>query len=230
MPQLWTHRFAPIFGLVALCAGTAAARAQVITNSPSLPVLNSPYIAAASIGCFPTAMVCVSGGSLTLTSLVSSTFGSGQDITADATYMGELTNLSNVPIGPIDLTGTISEDIVGRASDTDTGTWTTDLTALSLSGPALGHTLDLTLGAASSGTTSVIPLGEDKFQVSSFFDVFVDLSLEGTPLTADVGPIPVSLETVDEPAGLALFAVPLLALLAVRRQARRGAAPSPARG
>ena len=221
MPQLWTHRFAPIFGLVALCAGTAAARAQVITNSPSLPVLNSPYIAAASLGCFPAAMACVSGGSLTLTSVVSSTFdSSGQDITADATYMGELTDLSNAPIGPLDLSGTISEEIVGRGSDTDTGTWTTDLTALSLTGQALGHTLDLTLGGASSGTTSVIPLGENKFQVTSFLNVFVDLTLEGTGLTADVGPVQENLEPVDEPAGLALFAVPLLALIAVRLRAR----------
>jgi hypothetical protein len=227
MSPLRSRRFVPAIWLAALCAGATAARADVVTNSPSLPVLDSPYIASASIGCFPTAMVCVSAGSLTLTSLVSSTFtGTEQDITADATYMGELTNLSNSPIGPLDLTGTVTEEILGRMSDTDTGTWTTDLTALSLSGPALGQTLDVVLDSsnASAGTTSVTPIGEHTYDIGSFFDIYLDLSIPGTPLSTSVGPVQASLQPVNEPASLALLAAPLLALAATRR--RR--APSPA--
>ena len=63
----------------------ASARASVFSSTPTLPLLDVPYVPTVGAGCFPIADVCVASGELTLTAVVSSTFSaSGQDIVADA--------------------------------------------------------------------------------------------------------------------------------------------------
>ena len=126
---------------------------------PTLPLLNAPYTSAEGAGCFPVAGVCVTAGSLTLTSLVTSTFNLfGQDIVADALYSGQLTTLGGMLLGPVTLSGIVQQEVLGRTFSIEAGSWTTDLTALDLSGPVLGHTVTLGLdaGNTSSGTTSVV--------------------------------------------------------------------------
>jgi hypothetical protein len=208
-------------------AGMAPVKASVISSSPTLPLLDDPYISSIGAGCFAAANVCISAGTFTLTSVVSSSFAPlGQDILADATYMGTLTTLSDVPIGPVTLTGTLEQEVIGRTSATETGSWTTDIEAMSLTGPVLGHTLTLTLDPSetSSGTTSIVPDGE-AFNISSFFDVFVELSLDSTPpLQTTVGPITVDAVAVPEPVSLAMLAISLLSLAAMlgcQRRSRR---------
>jgi hypothetical protein len=203
--------------------GISPARADIITSSPSLPLLNVPYGSSVPAGCFTLAAVCVSSGALTLTSVVSSTFdGTGQEIVADVSYATVLTNLFGVAIGPVDLTGTMNESVVGRTTDADTGYWDTDETALSVSGTALGNTLSMTQDPdnASTGGTSATSDGDGTYLVNSFFDMFVDLSL-GTapPQTTQTGPIHFDV-TVPEPSTLALLAAPLLALAFIRRRRR----------
>jgi MYXO-CTERM domain-containing protein len=203
------------------CAG--AANASVIASSPTLPVLGVPYVAAVSAGCFPAVAKCIAPGSLTLTSVVSSTFnGAGQDIVANATYSGELTTLGGMPVGPVMLTGTLEEEVLGRTTSTALGSWTTDLLALSLSGPVLAGTLTLGLDPAHSsrGTSSITQVNSEdsgEFRISSFFDVFTELSLDNPPLSTTRGPIRVTL-TTPEPTGLALLLPALLGLVAVRRR------------
>jgi hypothetical protein len=204
-------------------AGPGTASASVISSSATLPVLGVPYTAAVGAGCFPAVAKCISSGSLTLTALVSSTFGGGsQDIEADATYSGELTTLLGVPVAPVMLTGTLDEQVLGRIGPDETGSWTTKLTALSLSGPVLGSTLTLGLDPAhaSTGTTSITPVGGNAgtFKIDSFFDIFVELTLDSPPLETTRGPILATLGA-PEPASLALLAPALLGLLAARRRA-----------
>src|SRR5947207_5581855 len=159
-------------------AGIGSARASVISSTPTLPLLGVPYVSSTGAGCFAAAGVCVSPGTFTLTAPVSSTFGpTGQDIVTGATYAGILTNLSLVPIGLVNLSGTVEQEVEGRTFATETGSWTTDLIALSLSGLVLGHTLTLTLDPAhpgeSTGLTSItdISIGQDKrFRIDSFYD------------------------------------------------------------
>jgi len=209
-------------GIITLLAGITSARASVISSTPTLPVLDVPYAASFGVGCFPLAGACVVPGTITLTSLVSSTFGpSGQDIVANASYIGTLTTLAGVPIGPVNLSGTLEEEVIGRTSPTELGIWSTKLLALSLSGPALGHTLMVTLDPAvlSTGFSSIVPdSGQaNRFRIDSFFDVFVELTLDGpTPLTAKRGPLHLSL--VPEPSTWLLLIGGVAGLGFVRRR------------
>lgn len=208
-----------------VCAGVA--NASVISSSPTLPVLGVPYTSASGAGCFPALNRCITAGSLTLTSVVSSGFNpAGQDIVANATYAGLLTTTSGVPVMPVTLTGTLEEEVFGRTTSTELGTWNTELLSLSLSGTLLGGTLTLGLDPmhSSDGTASIakIHIGNaEAFSISSFFDVFVELSLDGAlglpPLSTTRGPITFGLG-VPEPATMALMFPALLGLAAMRRR------------
>jgi hypothetical protein len=204
---------------VALIGGASTVSASVISTTPTLPVLNVPYAAATGVGCFPTAGVCVVPGTFTLTSLTWSSFDStGQDIKATASYVSTLTTLAGAPLGPVNLLGTLEEEILGRTSSTELGTWATKLLALSLSGPVLGHTLTLTLDPAhaSTGQSSIEALGggvggNDGFRIDSFFDVFVELTLDTTPpLATTRGPLHLSM--VPEPSTWLLLLTGFLGL------------------
>jgi hypothetical protein len=73
----------------------------------------------------------------------------------------------------------------------------------------------------SLGQTTIARFGS-KFQITSFFDIFVDINLDSVPpLTTGRGPLHVELVPMPEPAGLALIVLPLLGLAALRRYATR---------
>ena len=198
-------------------AGNASALAAVISSTPALPLLGVPYSSATGVGCFPAAGFCIEAGSLTLTALSSNHFNmSGEDLTMQASYTGTLTDTSDHPIGPVALTGSVEEEVLGRTFSTETGSWNTKLLSLALSGPLGAHTLTLGLGASdSTGTDSIDPIGDGSFRIDSFFDVFVDLTLDSLPpLHATRGPVLLTLPPtpLPAPAGLTLLAAPLLFL------------------
>ncbi len=215
-----------VSGLVA--AGTA--KADVISSTATLPVLGAPYVFSGGGSCFPLAGACAEPGTLTFTSVVPSppappAFNPmGQEIVANATLTGELTDLSFNPIAPLLLTGTVDMEILGRSFSTATGSWTSDLLGLDLEGPVLGHTLTLQLdsGSTSSGTTAIVSLPDTgEFLITSFFDVFVDLTLDTTTPLHTIREGQLQLVSVPEPASGALLGGTVLVVAAVRRRSRQ---------
>jgi hypothetical protein len=215
--------------VLAVCAGLAfagmsSAQASVFTaTSDALPLLGFPYTIPGGT-CFTTAGFCVAGGEFTLTSLVPSGFvqnPSDEDITTNAADTVEITNLSHVLVATVTLTGKIEQDVVDRADENDTGSWTVDLVSVALSGSLGGVPLTVTLdpGHTSSGTTSITPDGQS-FRVDSFFDVFAEVTYDLPTGTLTAFPSGTATVGAPEPATLALLAAPLLAMVGVRR--RRG--------
>jgi hypothetical protein len=138
-------------------AGHGSALAAVISGTPTLPLLGVPHSSTTGVGCFPTAGFCITAGSLTFTALSSNHFNMpGEDLTMQATYTGTVTDSSSHILGPLLLTGSVEEEVLGRTFSTETGSWNTKLLSLALSGPLQGHTLSLGLGASdSTGTDSI---------------------------------------------------------------------------
>ncbi|MGH7155688.1 MAG: hypothetical protein ACREF3_17315 [Acetobacteraceae bacterium] len=205
---------------ILLMAGLGSARADIISPSPTYPPATGVF-AGLGAGCFPTAGVCAGSGNLVITSVTSDVFGpGGQDFTADVVFNAPVTTLSGHSLGTLHMTGTLAVSLAGRVGPDDIGTWSTEIDSLDLGGTLLGVPLDVGLDTStpSGGTTSITPAGNE-FRIHSFFDVFVDLSLDSSPpLTARLGPLPVSLVPVAEPATLALLGLPLFGLIALHRR------------
>ncbi len=216
---------------------TGSAQASVIEPSPSFPPLPFSFASPTGAGCFDIAAVCVTPGTFTLTSAVSTFLPAVQDISANATFTGSLTPLppASGSLGTFTLSGTVDLSVLGRTSDAETGSWTTEITGLSLTGPLLGlGTLSATLDSLhpSNGTTTITPIGQtSEFQISSSFDVFMDVTLDRAtlpPLHATVGPIPVE-AAAPEPASWAMMLLGFGGLFFVGyRKAKNGRTGLPA--
>jgi len=198
--------------LLPLFMATAAAEADFVSSTPTLPVLGVPYTSTTGVGCFPAAGVCALPGTLTFNTIKlmpHSTTPAKMLLSGDVNFNALAGATATISNGA--LTGTVEQEVLGRTFDTETGTWTTELVSLSLSGPVLGHTLTLDLDPSqtSSGTTSIVPLSDGTFRISSFFDVFVELTLDTpTPLHASRGPIELTLSpvvAVPEPSTWAMM-------------------------
>lgn len=219
-----------------------SAQASVFTPTASLPLIGIPYVSPPpGAGCFTIASACVNPGPFILTDVVSYMYtGGNQEIVADVEYDATLTApMGTTIIGSVDLTGTVEMKVLGRASNTETGSFTVDITELSLSGPLSlsgspldGRTLMVGLDASetSSGTTTIVDEGA-AFKIDSFFDVFADITLDLPTTSPSISVGPIFLVAVPEPStwALALLGFAGLAFAAYRRPVRRssGAATRP---
>ena len=69
----------------------------------------------------------------------------------------------------------------------------------------------------STGSTSIVDLGDGNYEIDSFFDVFTELSVDGGPFEADTSG-PVRMELCPEPATLGVLAFGGLLMLVRRRK------------
>jgi hypothetical protein len=126
-------------------------------------------------------------------------------------------------LGSVALSGTVDFTVSGRTNNSELGTFATQLTALDLTGSGGGHSFELMLDPTktSTGQTTISPSGGD-FRVSSFFDVFVELSIDGGTPVPDVASRHITLESVPEPgtAGLAFLGLTVLISVSRRKAAR----------
>jgi hypothetical protein len=190
---IFRHTFGALLAALAFAAGTLAGSAQpiILRSSASLPLIDVPYQSTGvGAGCFTLAGACVTPGPFVQTSATPPMFSGGDQFnTATAAYDADLTPIGGTTIiGSVSLAGTLDEEVLGRTSDSQTGTFTVDITSIDLTGtlslpglPLDGYILKLALNPSdtSSGTTTIAADGA-MFQITSFFDVFVDVTLENT--------------------------------------------------
>ena len=83
---------------------------------------------------------------------------------------------------PIVLTGPVTTVVRGKGGAT-TGSWDTEIVSMSLSGDLGGISIEIreSPSAQSPGKTKVEDNGDGTFQIDSFFDIFVEISVDGGP-------------------------------------------------
>ena len=106
-----------------------------------------------------------------------------------------------------------------RAAIRELGTFTSSLTELDLSGMFNGHSIEVMLSpTTSSGPTTISAVGSN-FAVSSFFDVFAEISIDGGPFVR--GPSR-TFTLTPEPGTISLMALGLVGVAGseLRRRVR----------
>jgi len=229
MSSLYDGNCVRTFGGVVFltCLAAFAASASIIQNDATLPPENGGYVTPAQIhACFAAHNVCLDNGTHFGFIGASSTFdGAGQHEQFQSEFDGELFNGTNTTdMGPIKLFGPVGVTIFGRATPTQLGTFSTQMTLLHLTaGPVV---IQLDPGQTTTGMTTVADNGGGTFRITSFFDVFTELSTDGglTFEPATTGSSHVNLQPIPEPGTLGLTGLGALGLwLCFRKRSRRTA-------
>jgi hypothetical protein len=107
-------------------------------------------------------------------------------------------------------------------SASQTGTFQTEILSMSLSGDVGGVSLEIreSPSRAAPGQVRVLDIGSPLYQIDSFFDVFVELSVDGGPFQPQTNEAArIELLTLPEPGQLLMLltSLPYLRWLARRR-------------
>jgi hypothetical protein len=206
------------FGLccVELLCAAPGAFASVITNSPSLPPNTGSYQSGAvhaTYNYFGTPVVIENISHTPNAGAATQNFTASPGNEID-TFPSTVTGLVSVGLSPF-VPFTLSDpatsvEVFGRTSDTQLGSFNTKMLSLDLTGIVLGHSVEINLdpGNPTVGQTTISDQGGGMFQITSFFDVFTEISLDGGPFAPQIdGPTLVNLEPSPEPASMTLLAI-----------------------
>ncbi|MCH7752361.1 MAG: PEP-CTERM sorting domain-containing protein [Planctomycetes bacterium] len=125
-----------------------------------------------------------------------------------------------IPDQPFVLQGLVEVLSQGKAGNT-TGIFQTEIISMSLIGVVLGKTVEIreNRDQPSLGQTTITPFGGD-FVIDSFFDIFVELSIDGGPFIPQTGG-PSRITLVPEPSSVVLAVLGFVGLFAHGRRRRR---------
>ena len=214
--------------LLALALFTSdSANAQLITSDPSLPP-QGVYITPDQVH----ASYSIPGLNVTLNQPRHSDFTS---ITRTTVGADEMESFSSVLAGTADVdvggtmvpgvafsaSGPVQTIVFGKAGHV-TGTFQTEMLSMAVSGitPLAPFTIRESPTLASRGTTTIEDIGGGMYRISSFFDVFTELTVDGgqTWIPDSSGPTRVVL--VPEPKSIGLISVGVCAILIWMRRKR----------
>jgi len=211
-----SSRVVTIIGVFTV-ALSAPLNAQVITSDPSLPVLYPPGYYANLAGVGPSFV----GSGLTIVlandehralSVDSRTpVGPDEVELFQSTFLAQV-SVNGSPFQPSTGSGPVQTVVHGKIGNT-TGLFSTEMLSMSLSGssPFGPFMIRESPTLASTGQTSISDLGGGNYLITSFFDIFTELSVDGgatwIPAT---GSVRMNLEQVPEPSSAALLVLGLL--------------------
>jgi hypothetical protein len=219
--------------LLVFSASLTALRADVMESTNTLPPPNGVF----TLPTVCTSAGCVVGGQVSdFTNIMGSIPPTGdQMVTTDAVFTGMVyTDNMGMPgtfLGNLDLDGFVDFTFFGRNQATPVNTPTdpffaSQITDFMFSGTFQGpqmsapFVIEQNPTMSSLGQTSIVELSRGMFDVSSFFDVFAQVSIDNGPFVA--GPSRMTtLNPIPEPGSGVLAAAILAGLLAVARRRRR---------
>lgn len=211
--------------LIALTAGMTAARADILQPTAELPppagVYSLPVICITAV-CLVNANV---SGFQTLTDML---VAGNELVSTSAIFAANIFQNNGgspgAPLGPLSITGTMDFTFFGRSLSIPLGTFNAQITNFDFAGTFNSHPFEVKQnpGMASTGVTTINQVSPGgMYQVSSFFDVFAELSLDNGPFV----PGPERHATVGaatpEPGSLGLAGLGLLVLAGITSRARR---------
>ncbi len=212
--------------LAALFTFAAAAGAQVTTANPNLPPDTGAYMSPQQVH----ADYSGAGLAIVMSEVSHQPFANSAKYQDDTTTGTEtetfdsqatgLVSINSSPNVPFTLSGPVSVDCFGKVGNV-TGTFNTQMLSMDLTGTVLGNSVEIMLDPANPtvGQTSIVADGPGMYTITSFFDVFTELSLNGGPfIPQNNGPTLVQLQPLPEPTSMVLLSVGGLALL---RRGRR---------
>jgi MYXO-CTERM domain-containing protein len=210
--------------VIALTAGLTVGRADLVQPTATLPPPAGVY----TLPLVCITPVCLENANVSGFHTTSDVPLAGDElVTTTATFAADIfQNNSGVPgvaLGPLSIAGTMDFTYFGRSVSIPLGTFLSQITDFDFMGTFNGHAFEVKQNPnmASTGMTTINQVFQGgPYQVSSFFDVFAELSIDNGPFVP--GPLrEATLTAVPEPSSGGLAALGLLGLVGIMVSRRR---------